>query len=218
MRRRTVQYSARRMPVDDEIMALTGAAAERGEIESDWCSRGRSRRLSREFPHERYDSARVRSVWISRSEAQKVDVALRTGQKRTSSDSLTEQALNDLAIVLGSFQGKLTEKVDAFLAEVQRSGLPLAMIECLLTGGEDAAISSAFHHLYQLYLEDQAEADRLYSGLMTALSEALQSRTKDLPLLLAMTANTRSCLADSTLIEHSLKAFPVHSASEPHYS
>ena len=83
----------------------------------------------------------------------------------------------------------------------------MAMLECLLVAGNDGPLRQAFHELYRLHLDDKSNPDRLFDGLMTALSAVLENKTKDLPILLALSANTRAVVSHSALIEASLKAF-----------
>jgi hypothetical protein len=88
--------------------------------------------------------------------------------------------LADLEIVLGTYQGKLTLSMGAFLEELEKSGVVEVMVQCALLEKDSQKVRTAFTELYARFLPpSKKECDAFYEGLMRAFAVIHREFSKD---------------------------------------
>lgn len=126
----------------------------------------------------------------------------------TVTDSHVRQCLTDLETVLGTYQGKLTTTLDAFLKEVQRTGIIEVMIENALIGRTSEQTLSAFLEVYHRFFDtDLNEAANIYRKISSAFRASLSHLARDPVLLHAITIQQRDLAARLDNIDSALAEF-----------
>lgn len=114
----------------------------------------------------------------------KIDQALRTGVQRNPN---IQKAINDFETVIGSRYGALTEQLDAFFRELERTGLLSSMFEHALLGRDSTEVKALFINLHNDVLgKDEGDASTLYDKLLISFSITIQETAKDRILLDAL--------------------------------
>ena len=90
----------------------------------------------------------------------KIDHALRSGIVRNPN---IQRAVNDFETVIGSRYGRLTERLDSFLKELERTAILTSMFEHALLGRESVELQRLFVTLHnEIIGQDEGDANELY--------------------------------------------------------
>jgi hypothetical protein len=113
---------------------------------------------------------------------EKVDHAARL---RSSTDPLVAVALDDYIRVLGSYQGKYTVTVDAFLKELEASGVVELMVENALIGRASSEVEKRFIFLHNHVFGGSEDGNELYASMMAAFTASMRASAND-PLIFSL--------------------------------
>ena len=122
--------------------------------------------------------ARVGTIGFQKAlRLRRVDAALRGG--RTPAPAV-HTALSDFEVVIGSRYGELTEELDRFLRELERTGLVTALAEEAALNKRTVGTKKAFLQLHESIIGVQSgDGEALYDRLTTAFEASLQLLAKD---------------------------------------
>src|SRR5687767_3910847 len=98
---------------------------------------------------------------------------------------IVQNAIKELEIVIGSYHGELTEGMDRFFRELERTGLVTALAEqCLLNERRDT-IKRTFIDLHDaVFISEKSNSAAFYDKLCNTVQVALRELIQDQALLM----------------------------------
>jgi len=106
----------------------------------------------------------------------KIDMISRrklTGKNITEPDnliqSISESALDDLHVIIGSMKGNWTKAHSEFIKEIHRTTIPSSMIIQAFHGSEDLGTKDKFTNLFMSFNENREAAEELYEILQKSI-------------------------------------------------
>lgn len=130
-----------------------------------------------------------------------------------------QTALSDFEIVLGTYQGKLTITVDAFLAELGKTGLIEAMAENALIGRHSEEVKILFSNLYDRFFHQQDDPapsyETLYDQMMQSFSITLRELAKDAALYNLLQVSHKEISGRLDIIDESIRSLMMYHHQKP---
>lgn len=133
---------------------------------------------------------------------QKVDSSIR-GKKQK--NGLRDTVIDDFERVIGTYRGELTQPIQNFLEELQRSNLISAIIDSVLLGKDPAELRNAFYKLHeQIIGKDKGEPADLYGKLRASFTASLETLFRDKALKAYLKASHQDLISRLEKIEDGL--------------
>lgn len=111
----------------------------------------------------------------------KIEHALRSGMGKNPN---LQKAVADFERVIGSRYGSLTEKLDAFLNEIERTGIINSMVENAILQRDSAELQELFSDIHEKFMgPHEGDASALYKQLSTSFAVTMNELTTDRVML-----------------------------------
>lgn len=146
---------------------------------------------------------------------EKVDHAARL---RASADPIVKQAIDDYVRVLGSYQGKYTTIADAFLKELEASGIIELMVENALIDRASEPVKNAFLSLHSHIFGTDEDGVALYDSMMAAFTASMRASAND-PVMFSLARSMQNEIRERLdSVDHCLKGIELSKNKESQLS
>lgn len=115
----------------------------------------------------------------------RIDAAL----KGLAKSPAVENAIRDFETIIGTYYAELNVETDAFLRELERSGLITVMVECALLKRDIQETAQLFDDLHKRMMPTKGSSTALHQRMMTSFQVSMEELCKDKILLEAIRLN-----------------------------
>lgn len=142
----------------------------------------------------------------------RIENALRVGYIR---NETIKKAIDDFETVIGTRYGQLTEELDQFLQELERSGIINSMVENALIGRSSTPTKEAFKTLHSQAFDGKQNPEHLYIQLETSFSITLRELSKDRVLLDAIRLVSQDISGRLDAVDRALSEIKIPKKNTP---